>query len=411
MTKEVNHKKRSHAILPPSAAHRWAVCTPSARIEEQLPDTTSEAAAEGTVAHEMCEVKLRGYYYTPEMTPKKKTAALTKIRKKELYKPEMEGYTDTYLDVIKEITTGMDNTPVVKIEEKVDLTEWVPEGFGLIDCLIIGSDKLVVCDFKYGKGVKVDVTDNHQLMLYALGAYRAYNMIYDIQKIELVIIQPRIDHIDKCMVMPAYLLNWGEDIRKRAQMAWAGEGKFNPGEKQCRFCKAKATCKARADYNVRLAFSDPVNPKTDKPAISLAAALIPNDRIGEYLKLGMDVAAWVDDLKAHALSESLAGRPVAGWKAVEGRQLRTWSDQEQAFEALKAGGVPEAMLWERKPLTLAKVEETVGKKQFNDIAGKFVVKQPGKPTLVIESDKRPAITNTITAKEAFADEKGGSENG
>ena len=405
---DVNHKERDHSVLPPSAAHRWSVCTPSARVEEQLPDTTSEAAAKGTVAHEICEVKLRGYYYTPEMTAKKKTAALKKIRNNELYESEMESYTDTYLDTVKEITTGMETAPVVKIEERVDLSEWVPEGYGTIDCAIIGGNTLTIVDYKHGKGVKVAAEHNPQLQLYALGAYNLYSMLYDISKVKLVIVQPRIDNIDSWETTTEDLLKWGEGIKEKAQLAYIGKGDFVPGE-HCRFCRAKATCKARADYNVRMAFGDPVDPKNHKPAIDLAAVMIHNDQIGQYLKLGQDVAAWVKDLEAHALSECLMGHEVDGLKAVEGRQMRAWTDQEKAFETLKAGGVPEAVLWERKPLTLAKIEEEIGKKQFNALVGDLVIKQPGKPTLVDASDRRPAITN-ITAKDVFS-EKEENENG
>jgi len=401
----MSKKERTHSVLPPSAAHRWSVCTPSARVEEQLPDNTSEAASEGTLAHEICEVKLRGYFNTPEMTPKKKTTALNRLRKNELYKPEMEGHTDTYLETCINLALEMDTPPIVKIEEKVDLSEWVPEGFGTIDCLMIGNDTLVIADFKYGKGVKVDADYNPQLSLYALGAYKAYSLIYNITRIKLVIIQPRLDHIDTWNTTVENLLEWGEYIRDKAKLAYNGEGAFAPGEEQCRFCRARATCKARADFNLQLAFGDPVNPKSSKPAIDLSAVLISNDQIGQYLKLGMDVAAWVEDLKAHALSESLAGHPVPGWKAVEGRSNRTWTDQAKAFEALQKGGVPEAVLWERKALTLVKIEEAIGKKQFNDLVKDYVTKLPGKPTLVDELDKRPAITNTVTAQEAFGEKE------
>lgn len=396
----VNHAARAHAVLPPSAAHRWSLCTRSARIEEQLPDTTSEAASEGTLAHEICEVKLRGYFDTPNMTKRKQTAALKKLKENSQYAPEMEGHTEAYLDFIKGQYISL-KKPVIAIEKSLDMSRWVPEGRGTADCIILSGSTLIVNDFKYGKGVKVFAKENPQLKLYALGALAAYELIYDIKTVRVCIIQPRLDHIDEWETSVEDLLAWGEWIKERAAIAFDGGGEFAPGEEQCRFCRARATCKARADYNVQLAFSDPVA-GTDAPAIADDPVFITNDMIGKYLELGQDVARWLDELMAHALSECLAGHEVDGWKAVEGRAgNRTWTDQAAAFEALKAGGIKEALLWERKPVSLSNLEDVIGKKDFTALVGKYIMRPPGKPALVRASDKRPAITNKVTVEEAF----------
>ena len=247
-------------------------------------------------------------------------------------------------------------------------------------------------DFKYGKGVRVDAKMNPQMMLYALGAYEAYKDIYDIKEVEMIICQPRIDHIDSWLCPVSTLTAFGEVVKERAAEAAAGAGEFKPGE-WCRFCRAKARCKARAEQNVKLAFALDVN-----------KVLLTNDELGEYLKMGEDVAAWLSDLKELALSECLAGRPVKGYKAVEGRANRAFDDPDAAIADLIEAGVEEAILYERKPLTLAKIEKALGKKTFEELAGAHIIKPAGKPTLVEESDKRDAITNVITAEEAFKEE-------
>ena len=402
MSAAVDHAVRSHAILPPSACARWSVCTPSARLEEQLPYTTSDAAEEGTLAHEICEVKLRGYFDAAHMTKRQQTTALNKLKKDERYQQEMDGYTDGYLDYVKGLYMSL-ASPVISIEQSLDISKWVPECNGTADCVLISGDTLVIVDFKYGKGVRVDAEDNPQLKLYALGALARFDMIYDIEKVKLCIYQPRIDHNSEWDTTYNDLLEWGTWISARAEIAFKGEGDFVPGEAQCRFCRAKAQCRARAQQNVQLAFGDPVHTETpDRPAIQRAPALIAPEEIGRYLEIAQDVEQWAKDLEAYALSQCLAGVDVPGWKAVEGRANRAWTDQAEAFEALIRGGVPDAILYEKKPLTLAGVEKAIGKQRFSDLAGKFVTTPPGKPALVKSSDKRPAITNKVTAEEAFA---------
>ena len=239
----------------------------------------------------------------------------------------------------------------------------------------------------------MDADHNPQLMLYALGAYEAYKILYPVEKIRISIVQPRIENFSDWECSLEDLLRFGEYVKQRAALAWEGKGPYSPGTDTCRFCRAKAKCRARADHNTKLAFGIGELP----PLISSAEA-------GERLRALEDVAKYQKDLQEWALAECLSGKEVPGWKAVEGRGSRGWTDTDAAFEALKKYGVEEAVLYERKPLTLAQVEKVVGKKELQEAAGDYMVKNPGKPTLVQEKDKRPAITNKITAEEAFKEE-------
>lgn len=391
----MGHEERAHALLSASSAHRWLACTPSAVLEKDFPDTTSEAAKEGTLAHELAELKVRNYFYSVEFGKRKLTAAIKKLKEHELWQDEMMGHTDTYLDAIKTLALGLPSKPYVAIEKRVDFGAYVPEGFGTADCIMLQGDTLHVIDFKYGKGVPVSAEENPQMKLYALGAYETYKILYPIKNIHLMIVQPRLpDGTTEWTCDIEHLLNFGGYVKMRAELAVKGEGPFNPGEKQCRFCRARAQCRARAEENVRLAF-----------AVGKKPPLISNDEVGEYLRIGEDVAKWLKDLQEYALAECLAGKLIPGWKAVEGRGTREWTDMDAAFEKLTDSGVvEEVLLWEKKPLTLAQIEKMVGKKDFQTTVGDFVVKMPGKPTLVKESDKRDAITNKMTAQEAFKEE-------
>lgn len=383
------HGERAHALLSASGAHRWMNCTPSAILETRFPDTTSEAAKEGTLAHELAEAKVMHYMHIDGFTKRKLTTRINKMKKNPLWQDEMNKYTDEYLDFIKAEALSYKVHPFVKVEEKIDLTAYVPDGFGTADCIIIAAGVLQVIDLKYGKGVPVSPERNEQLMLYALGAYAKYGFLFDIKSVKLSIVQPRIDNTSSWVITIESLLEFGETVKEKANVAIKGEGTHNPGD-WCRFCRARRNCRARADENVKLAFATEKKPP-----------LITNEEVGEYLRLGEDVAKWLSDLKDYALTECLAGKDVPGWKAVEGRSSREWTNMEEAFNAISEDGMDEAMLYERKPLSLAQVEKLMGKAHFNDVCMTYVVKKPGKPTLVTESDKREAITNKIPADEAF----------
>ena len=390
----MGHKEREHAVLSASSAHRWLECTKSARLEEQFPDSTSGAASEGTLAHELAEAKLRNYFYPADFTKRRLNSRIKKMKEDPLWQDEMLGHTDTYLDYIKSQALSYSSEPTVLIERKVDYSEYAPEGFGTADCILVHGSTMHVIDFKYGKGVPVSAEENPQLSLYALGAYETYKLLYPVSEIKLSVVQPRLDSTSEWTYTVQELLGWGGYVKIRAALAWDGQGGFSPGGGTCRFCRAKAQCRARSDYNVRQAFT----PEELPP-------LITPEEAGERLLALEDVVKYQKDLQEWALSECLAGRTVPGWKAVEDRSLREWTDMEAAFKKLKENGVDEALLYERRPLTLAQVEKAVGKKEFTETAGRFVTKPPGKPALVKESDKREAITAQITAEEAFKEEK------
>ena len=373
-------EKRKHALLSASSAHRWLACAPSARLEEQFPDSESEHAKEGTLAHEICELKVSQKFVKKQSTAtfKKK---LKKLQENELYQKEMDGYTEEYLDYISSIVYSFDQTPYVAVEKQVDFSHVVPEGFGTCDCIIIGGDTMHIIDFKYGKRVHVSAGGNPQLKLYAAGALKAYGMLYPIKSVVMHIVQPRIDNNSQVELLVEDLELWTKQIRPWAEQAYKGEGEFKPNEETCIFCRAGNTCRARAEKNLELAKEEFKMPP-----------LLSNDEVGAILKKGRDIKQWVADLEEWTLKELLKGGMVAGWKAVEGRSTRAFADQEKAFEILIGSGIDEALLYERKALTLASVEKLIGKKEFNELLSDQVVKPQGKPTLVPQEDKREAIT-------------------
>ena len=379
----------AHALLGPSSAARWIACPPSVKLCEQFEDVESEYAKEGSLAHEIAELKVRKLI-DPGLTSRKFTAAMKKLKEKEFYQEEMQGYTDEYVEFIQEQMYSYSTTPHIAVEQRVDFSEYVPDGFGTADCILISNDTLHVIDFKYGKGVPVSVENNKQLLLYALGAYLAYEMIFPIAHIKMSIVQPRLNNIDTWECSLDYLLEFAKIAQEKATMALKGEGDFNCGE-HCKFCKAKAICKERANVNLELAKYE-----------FKAADQLTLEEIGEILEKAKDLAKWAEDLKEYALSESLKGNEVPGWKAVNGRGSRSFKNTDEAIKVLVDNGIAEELLYERKYLTLAQIEKVIGKKDFNNLVGNLIVMNVGKPTLVEASDKREAITNRIKAEDEFS---------
>ena len=381
----------AHALLSASGAHRWIACTPSAKLEEQFPDSTSTYAEEGTLAHELCEIKVNKALLG--MSTKAYNSALKKIKGNDLYQTEMDKYTEEYLEYIQEKVHSFEYPPTIIVEKKVDFSDYVPEGFGTADCIILADGELHIVDFKYGKGVEVFADYNPQMMLYALGAYLEYSFLFQIDAIKMTIVQPRLNNISEFSIGVNELLEWADStVRPKAQMAWNGEGDFVAGE-HCKFCRAIALCRERARKNLEAEKFE----LKEGPLLSL-------DEIGEALKKAIDLAKWAEDLKEYALAESLKGNDIPGWKAVEGRGNRNFTDNDLAIKKLKEAGIAEELLYERKQYTLAQIEKMVGTKEFKKIVGDLVVKNPGKPTLVVNTDKREKITNKVTAAEDFADE-------
>lgn len=387
---DINHKERAHAKLSASGASRWATCPGSVQMEDGIPDKESIYAQEGTLSHEMSELKLKHYLDPKGFGKRKLNAAIKKLKENELYQAEMESYTDAYVDFIKEKALSFPSNPYIEIEKRVDFSRWVDGGFGTCDCVLIHGSTLSIIDLKYGKGVPVSSEQNEQLILYALGAYDAFNLIYNLDKIELNIVQPRINNFSTWEISLTELLLWGDYFKVQAEKALGGNGELVPSAKACKFCKARDICTARAENNLSL-----------ESEINLKPNEIPKDKLYEYISRGEDIAKWVADLKAYALDMCLKGEDVKGLKAVAGRTSRSWTNQDEAINKLIEGGIDEAIIYDKVPLTLAKLEKALGKQQFTALVGDMVVTSEGKPTLVFENDKRPAITNKVNATSIF----------
>jgi hypothetical protein len=396
-----------HALLPASGAERWLRCTPSARLEQQFEDKGSDYAAEGTLAHAIAELKLRKKFLEP-MDTRTFNSRMKKFKEDPLYNEEMQGYTDEYIDYITGVAMQYEHKPYVTAEKRVDYSLYAPEGFGTSDCIIIGADTMHVIDFKYGKNPnnRVEAEKNPQMMLYGLGALSAYSILYDIKKVVISIVQPRLSNISEYAVTCEDLINWGVfEVKPKAKAAFAGEGDFVPGDVQCRFCRARAQCRARAVANTALEdFKGVAAPSKTESGKFPVPPLLTDAEVSEVLKKAVDLEKWAADLKDYALSAILAGKEIPGWKAVEGRSRREFDNTDAAFDAIKAAGYDEALLYERKPLTLAAVEKVIGKNKFVDIAGAYILTPPGKPTLVDEADKRPPYQAKVTAEEDFKPE-------
>ncbi|MDO3680403.1 DUF2800 domain-containing protein [Paenibacillus ehimensis] len=393
---QIAHADREHALLAASAAHRWLICTPSPRLEETLPDTESEAAKKGTLAHEISELKLRKHFIEP-IGPKKFAGALKKLKANPLYEPEMDATTDAYLEYVQSVVHAFSSPPYIAIERRVDYSAYAPQGYGTSDCIIIGGRQLHVIDYKHGKGVPVNAEDNPQMKLYALGALKAYEMLYEIDTVHLAIFQPRVrDQPSEWSLSADELRAWGESIKPVAAKAFAGEGEYVVGE-HCGFCRAKEMCRARVETLLSVEQYVPMKP----PLISWEEA-------AEALRRAEGIVSWYNALKEAALAEALRGGDVPGWKAVEGRGSRQYVDLDAAFAHLQASGIDEALLYERKPLTPPAVEKVLGKKQYRELLEEtgHVVSKSGAPALVPVSDKRPAISDKIDPAAVFGGDSG-----
>lgn len=371
-----------HAILSASSAHRWLHCTPSALLGSGEPDQPSDAALQGTAAHALAEHKLR--------------RALKQRSKRPVSEwddDEMETYTDDYRDfVLEQLAKARELTPdpLVLIEQRLDFSHLVPDGFGTGDCLIVADQTLQVIDLKYGLGVVVDAERNPQMMLYALGALRLFDALYDIKTISMTIFQPRRDNISTWTIPVSELNAWAEEVlRPKAALAAKGEGELVPGE-WCRFCKLAVRCRARAEANLEIAKYEFAHP-----------AELDDAEVADVLRRIPELTKWANDIQEYAtLAAVNQGKVWDGFKLVEGRSIRKYSDAVAVAEAAKAAGYTD--IWKPKELlTITGMERLMGKARFAEILGGLVTKPAGKPTLVPESDKRPAL-NVSTVNEDFA---------
>ena len=377
-----------HALLSASAASRWLVCTAAPRFEEQFPESTSEYAEEGRLAHSFCELKLLKKF-TVAITSRTFTTRLNKLKKDAMYSPEMEKTSDLYVEHLTERAMQFDASPYVTAEVKVDYSEYAPEGFGTCDCVMIGGDTIIITDYKHGKGVAVSAENNPQMKLYALGALKKYKTIYGntIKRVVLIIEQLRLSEEPSIWETTVdELTAWGESIKPIAEKAFAGMGEFVPGE-HCRFCRGKAQCRARSSIHTALEeFKDCVPAEKAQPGDSI----LTDAEIGDLLVRGQELVKWYKDMEEYALTTILKGGTIPGWKAVAGRSNRTFTDTDAAFNAAIAAGYDKALLYDLKPKTLTELEKLMGKTEFADKLGSFVVKPVGKPTLALLTDKREA---------------------
>lgn len=379
-----------HAILSASGAHRWLECTPSARLEENFEDRPSESAKEGILAHSIAEAKVRNMLIDP--LPKRSFSKILKdFTKDAMYQKEMDALTDEYAEYIRGIVLSYAQKPYIAVEVKLNLSAYIPEGFGTADCVIISGNDLHIVDLKYGKNVAVSAENNPQLRLYALGAVGEYELFYDIQTVHMHIFQPRNKDGGGTFIASVQDLKaWGDSIRPTVEMAYMGVGEQKAGP-WCGFCKAKPICQKHAEKCRELAKLDFKKPE-----------LLTLEEVGAVLQKARDVASWVKVLDEWALAEALKGVEIPGWKAVAGRKTRTWTDMDTAFKKLTDSGIDETVLWKKTPLTLAQVEDEIGKKDFATLVGDMVTTSTGKPALVPESDKRPALK--IKAADEFKEE-------
>lgn len=268
-----------------------------------------------------------------------------------------------------------------ELEVRVDFSKYVKDGFGTGDCIIVADKVLEIVDFKYGKGVRVEATGNPQMRLYALGALLKYNTLFDIDSVRMTIFQPRLSGVQSSdEITVKELLEWAEKyVKPRAKLAYKGEGEFAPSEEVCKFCRAKAQCKARADKNLKLFDEAP------------DAMLLTPEEAGAILEKAADIQAWLTDLEGLVSSTLLSGQPVTGWKMVEGRSNRKFADELKVVEAMKSAGYDESLLYERKLITLTQMEKDFGKKAVAETLGELIVKPQGKPTLAPAKDKRPEL--------------------
>lgn len=370
-----------HAFLSASTSHRWLACPPSAKLCAQEADQSSPYAKQGTNAHELCEYLLNEALGRHTRDP---TEDL------DYYDAEMQeaakGYRDFVMEQV-EAARNLCSDPLVCVEQRLDFSRWVENGFGTGDCVIVADDLLHIIDLKYGVGVLVSATDNSQMKCYALGALDTFGDLYDIRRIRMTIYQPRRQNVDTFELTTKELLSWADEVlAPTAKLAYEGAGEFHAGD-HCQFCKIKATCRERADYSMELA----------KYEFADAPTLDP-DEIAAILPQVDSLVSWAEDIKTYALQQALSGQHYPGWKVVEGRSNRKYTDEGAVAAVVQNAGYDP---YERKLLGITAMTRQLGKKKFEELLSGLVVKPQGKPVLAPETDKRPALN---TAQDDFRKE-------
>jgi hypothetical protein len=385
MTK--GHAERAHALLSASKAYQWINNPPSARLQEGIPDVQTEDSKRGTLAHELAENKLRRLILNPDSGRLQELdSKLTEIQANPLYDREMEETISEYARIVEEHfmeAKARSSDAVALFEEELEFSEWVPEGYGTCDVVLVADGVLEVIDLKYGKGVPVSAEDNPQIQLYALGAWSSYNILYLINEVRMTIIQPRLDSISTATKGIEELLEWAETVVKpAAQLAWEGKGECHYGP-WCRWCKVKALCRSRAEENMKALqyeFRDP--------------RLLKDEEISSILTIADELSTWAKDVQKYAFERAVAGHKIPQWKLVEGRSNRVIINKVAAQTALETAGLQEdKFLKPRELLGIGDLEKKVGKKELAALIGSLIVKPDGKPTLVPETDKRSELNS------------------
>ena len=381
-----------HAILSPSGASRWLNCPPSARLEQTFPDSSGEAAKEGTLAHTLGETILKKALGLSSKLEDEGNMLM--IKKDQYYNSDLHEHAENYANYVLEAfnaAKAITKDAVIQIEAQLNLTDYVPEGFGTGDAVIIADGTMDIIDLKYGKGVNVSCENNKQMMLYALGGLREFDYMYDIQNVRMTIYQPRMDNISTFEMTVKDLQKWAEyDLKPTAKLAFEGKGEFNVGD-HCRFCRAKAVCKANANENLKLAKYD-----------FAENVLLTDAEVADILSRAAAFKSWLTSVEEMALTEAVEkGKNWPGYKLVEGRSNRVYMDEQKVALALTREGFGEDEIYLKKLLGITAMEKAITKKTFESVLGDLVIKPAGKPTLVMESDKRAAWNSAESAKSDF----------
>lgn len=369
-----------HAVLSASGSHRWLNCLPSARLELEFANNESNAAAEGTAAHALCEHKLKKALHMRSKRPIS-----------EYNTDEMEEHSDAYVEFIMEqfeLAKQSCKDPLILIEQHLDFSCYVPQGFGTGDCILIGDKKIHIIDFKYGMGLLIDAVENPQMKLYALGVLEIYDSLYDIEEVSMTIFQPRRENVSTWTISVKELKDWAEnELKPKALMAYEGKGEYFPGE-WCTFCRAAVKCRARAEEKLKLAELEFKLPP-----------LLTDAEIEEVLSKLTDLTKWANEITSYAIDAAINhGKDWHGFKIVEGRSVRKYKDEDAVAEAAKANGYKD--IYRQSLITLTEMQKLMGKTKFEEILGGLIHKPPGKPTLVPLSDKRP-VMNVSNVKIEF----------
>lgn len=360
----------AHAILSASASSRWLHCTPSARLERKFPDASSPYALEGSRAHERAEYFLNRFLKTGDSN--------VLIREDVEMNDAVQAYVNICVEKINEARTASPDAQI-KVEQRLDFSRWVPEGFGTGDTVMVSDKYFEIVDLKYGKGVPVSAINNSQMRLYALGMYEAFGYLYGADEVRMTIVQPRLDSVSTETISVEDLLTWGEEVKKKAKIAFAGKGDFCAGN-HCRFCKARNTCRAHAEYELK-------NVKED-----LQTAELEDFEISDILLRAKGIKTWLDGLESYALGKALDGYDWPGMKLVEGRSNRKITDDVIAANNLMNAGFGAEEIYKPQALrSITDLEKLCGKKMFSELMSGVIEKPPGKPTLVSADDKRQAI--------------------